>query len=126
MALAKETETFDEYSIEKRGSCVRLEKQIGQFQCSFCSEETDFYDVRFEDTHWSVVPRQNMSPSGRRMTAEEVEELERLQAAVTHLKVELRAEIKILRRGRPPRHRRDTGQVRPHQQGPGLQGEEHA
>ena len=45
----------------------------GQFQCSFCSEETDFYDVRFEDTHWSVVPRQNMSPSGRRMTAEEVE-----------------------------------------------------
>ena len=87
MALAKETETFDEYSIEKRGSCVRLEKQIGQFQCSFCSEETDFYDVRFEDTHWSVVPRQNMSPSGRRMTAEEVEEMERLQAAVTHLKV---------------------------------------
>ena len=87
MALAKESETFDEYSIEKRGSCVRLEKQIGQFQCSFCSEETDFYDVRFEDTHWSVVPRQNMSPSGRRMTAEEVEELERLQAAVTHLKV---------------------------------------
>ena len=59
----------------------------GQFQCSFCSEETDFYDVRFEDTHWSVVPRQNMSPSGRRMTAEEVEEMERLQAAVTHLKV---------------------------------------
>ena len=87
MALAKESETFDEYSIEKRGSCVRLEKQIGQFQCSFCSEETDFYDVRFEDTHWSVVPRQNMSPSGRRMTAEEVEEMERLQAAVTHLKV---------------------------------------
>ena len=87
MALAKESETFDEYSIEKRGSCVRLEKQIGQFQCSFCSEESDFYDVRFEDTHWSVVPRQNMSPSGRRMTAEEVEELERLQAAVTHLKV---------------------------------------
>ena len=35
----------------------------GQFQCSFCSEETDFYDVRFEDTHWSVVSRQNMSPS---------------------------------------------------------------
>ena len=66
---------------------MRLEKQIGQFQCSFCSEETDFYDVRFEDTHWSVVPRQNMSPSGRRMTAEEVEEMERLQAAVTHLKV---------------------------------------
>ena len=89
MALAKESETFDEYSIEKRGSCVRLEKQIGQFQCSFCSEETDFYDVRFEDTHWSVVPRQNMSPSGRRMTAEEVEEMERLQAAVTHLKVKL-------------------------------------
>ena len=59
----------------------------GQFQCSFCSEETDFYDVQFEDTHWSVVPRQNMSPSGRRMTAEEVEELERLQAAVMHLKV---------------------------------------
>ena len=29
MALAKESETFDEYSIEKRGSCVRLEKQIG-------------------------------------------------------------------------------------------------
>ena len=108
MALAKESESFDEYSIEKRGSSVRLEKQIGQFQCSFCSEETDFYDarrgvetiysrsrpkppppsqVRFEDTHWSVVPRQNMSPSGRRMTAEEVEELERLQAAVTHLKV---------------------------------------
>ena len=28
MALAKESETFDEYSIEKRGSCVRLEKQI--------------------------------------------------------------------------------------------------
>ena len=28
-----------------------------------------------------------MSPSGRRMTAEEVEEMERLQAAVTHLKV---------------------------------------
>ena len=124
MALAKESETFDEYSIEKRGSCVRLEKQIGQFQCSFCSEETDFYDVRFEDTHWSVVPRQNMSPSGRRMTAEEVEELERLQAAVTHLKVKFRVEIKILRRG--PRDRRDTGQVRPHQQGPGLQGEEHA
>ena len=93
MALAKESETFDEYSIEKRGSCVRLEKQIGQFQCSFCSEETDFYDVRFEDTHWSVVPRQNMSPSGRRMTAEEVEEMERLQAAVTHLKVIFSAEI---------------------------------
>ena len=93
MALAKESETFDEYSIEKRGSCVRLEKQIGQFQCSFCSEETDFYDVRFEDTHWSVVPRQNMSPSGRRMTAEEVEEMERLQAAVTHLKVTCRVEI---------------------------------
>ena len=125
MALAKETETFDEYSIEKRGSCVRLEKQIGQFQCSFCSEETDFYDVRFEDTHWSVVPRQNMSPSGRRMTAEEVEEMERLQAAVTHLKVTCRVEIKVGRRT-PPRHRRDTGQVRPHQQGPGLQGEEHA
>ena len=105
MALAKESESFDEYSIEKRGNSVRLEKQIGtaasfpfdsvmerapdagQFQCSFCSEETDFYDVRFEDTHWSVVPRQNMSPSGRRMTAEEVEEMERLQAAVTHLKV---------------------------------------
>ena len=65
----------------------------GQFQCSFCSEETDFYDVRFEDTHWSVVPRQNMSPSGRRMTAEEVEEMERLQAAVTHLKVTCRVEI---------------------------------
>ena len=93
MALAKESETFDDYSIEKRGSCVRLEKQIGQFQCSFCSEETDFYDVRFEDTHWSVVPRQNMSPSGRRMTAEEVEEMERLQAAVTHLKVKFRVEI---------------------------------
>ena len=46
MALAKESESFDEYSIEKRGSSVRLEKQIGQFQCSFCSEETDFYDVR--------------------------------------------------------------------------------
>ena len=121
MALAKESETFDEYSIEKRGSCVRLEKQIGQFQCSFCSEETDFYDVRFEDTHWSVVPRQNMSPSGRRMTAEEVEEMERLQAAVTHLKVKLCAEVKVLRS--PPRRRRDTGQVRPHQQGPGLQGE---
>ena len=124
MALAKESETFDEYSIEKRGSCVRLEKQIGQFQCSFCSEETDFYDVRFEDTHWSVVPRQNMSPSGRRMTAEEVEEMERLQAAVTHLKVTCRVEVKVIRS--PPRHRRDTGQVRPHQQGPGLQGEEHA
>ena len=96
MALAKESETFDEYSIEKRGSCVRLEKQIGQFQCSFCSEETDFYDVRFEDTHWSVVPRQNMSPSGRRMTAEEVEEMERLQAAVTHLKVKFSAEIYAL------------------------------
>ena len=122
MALAKESETFDEYSIEKRGSCVRLEKQIGQFQCSFCSEETDFYDVRFEDTHWSVVPRQNMSPSGRRMTAEEVEEMERLQAAVTHLKVKCGVEISAL----PPRHRRDTGQVRPHQQGPGLQGEVHA
>ena len=111
MALAKESESFDEYSIEKRGGSVRLEKQIGQFQCSFCSEETDFYDVRrgveiiysrsrpkpsqvrFEDTHWSVVPRQNMSPSGRRMTAEEVEELERLQAAVTHLKVKFSAEI---------------------------------
>ena len=76
---------------------MRLEKQIGQFQCSFCSEETDFYDVRFEDTHWSVVPRQNMSPSGRRMTAEEVEEMERLQAAVTHLKVKLCAEVKVLR-----------------------------
>ena len=49
--------------------------------------------MQFEDTHWSVVPRQNMSPSGRRMTAEEVEEMERLQAAVTHLKVKLRAEI---------------------------------
>ena len=146
MALAKESESFDEYSIEKRGNSVRLEKQIGtvrrpspskssvmerapdagQFQCSFCSEETDFYDVRFEDTHWSVVPRQNMSPSGRRMTAEEVEELERLQAAVTHLKVKFRAEIKFLRCAYPPRYRRDTGQVRPHQQGPGLQGEEHA
>ena len=126
MALAKESESFDEYSIEKRGSSVRLEKQIGQFQCSFCSEETDFYDVRFEDTHWSVVPRQNMSPSGRRMTAEEVEEMERLQAAVTHLKVKFRAEIKFLRCAYPPRYRRDTGQVRPHQQGPGLQGEEHA
>ena len=124
MALAKESETFDEYSIEKRGSCVRLEKQIGQFQCSFCSEETDFYDVRFEDTHWSVVPRQNMSPSGRRMTAEEVEEMERLQAAVTHLKVTCRVEVKVIRS--PPRHRRDTGQVRPHQQGPGLQGEVYA
>ena len=54
MALAKESESFDEYSIEKRGSSVRLEKQIGQFQCSFCSEETDFYDVRFEDTHCPV------------------------------------------------------------------------
>ena len=97
MALAKESESFDEYSIENRGSSVRLEKQIGQFQCSFCSEETDFYDVQFEDTHWSVVPRQNMSPSGRRMTAEEVEEMERLQAAVTHLKVKFRAEIKFLR-----------------------------
>ena len=127
MALAKESESFDEYSIEKRGSSVRLEKQIGQFQCSFCSEETDFYDVQFEDTHWSVVPRQNMSPSGRRMTAEEVEELERLQAAVTHLKVRFRVELTILRCVRSrPRHRRDTGQVRPHQQGPGLQGEEHA
>ena len=124
MALAKESESFDEYSIEKRGSSVRLEKQIGQFQCSFCSEETDFYDVRFEDTHWSVVPRQNMSPSGRRMTAEEVEEMERLQAAVTHLKVTCRVEVKVIRS--PPRHRRDTGQVRPHQQGPGLQGEVHA
>ena len=101
MALAKESESFDEYSIEKRGSSVRLEKQIGQFQCSFCSEETDFYDVRFEDTHWSVVPRQNMSPSGRRMTAEEVEELERLQAAVTHLKVKCCVRS-------PPRHRRDA------------------
>ena len=126
MALAKESESFDEYSIEKRGSSVRLEKQIGQFQCSFCSEETDFYDVQFEDTHWSVVPRQNMSPSGRRMTAEEVEEMERLQAAVTHLKVKFRAEIKFSRCAYPPRYRRDTGQVRPHQQGPGLQGEEHA
>ena len=126
MALARESESFDEYSIEKRGSSVRLEKQIGQFQCSFCSEETDFYDVQFEDTHWSVVPRQNMSPSGRRMTAEEVEEMERLQAAVTHLKVKFRAEIKFLRCAYPPRYRRDTGQVRPHQQGPGLQGEEHA
>ena len=66
------------------------------------------------------------SPSGRRMTAEEVEDVERLQAAVTHLKVKLRVEIKILRRGRPPHHRRDTGQVRPHQQGPDLQVEEHA
>jgi len=46
MALAKESESFDEYSIEKRGSSVRLEKQIGQFQCSFCSEESDFYEVR--------------------------------------------------------------------------------
>ena len=34
-----------------------------------------------------------MSPSGRRMTAEEVEEMERLQAAVTHLKVKFSAEI---------------------------------
>ena len=84
------------------------------------------HDVRFEDTHWSVVPRQNMSPSGRRMTAEEVEEMERLQAAVTHLKVKFRAEIKFLRCAYPPRYRRDTGQVRPHQQGPGLQGEVHA
>ena len=123
MALAKESETFDEYSIEKRGSCVRLEKQIGQFQCSFCSEETDFYDVRFEDTHWSVVPRQNMSPSGRRMTAEEVEEMERLQAAVTHLKVKFSAEITVRS---PPRHRRDAGQVRPHKQGPDLQLQKHA
>ena len=119
MALAKESESFDEYSIEKRGSSVRLEKQIGQFQCSFCSEETDFYDVQFEDTHWSVVPRQNMSPSGRRMTAEEVEEMERLQAAVTHLKVKF-CVIST------PSTRRCAGQVRPHQQGPGLQGEEHA
>ena len=95
----------------------------GQFQCSFCSEETDFYDVRFEDTHWSVVPRQNMSPSGRRMTAEEVEEMERLQAAVTHLKVKFRVEITVRS---PPRHRRDTGQVRPHQQGPDLQLQKHA
>ena len=29
MALAKESESFDEYSIEKRGNSVRLEKQIG-------------------------------------------------------------------------------------------------
>ena len=95
----------------------------GQFQCSFCSEETDFYDVRFEDTHWSVVPRQNMSPSGRRMTAEEVEELERLQAAVTHLKVKFSAEIYGALTPTPStRHR----SVRPHQQGPGLQGEVHA
>ena len=114
MVLAKESETFDEYSIEKRGSCVRLEKQIGQFQCSFCSEETDFYDVRFEDTHWSVVPRQNMSPSGRRMTAEEVEEMERLQAAVTHLKVKFSAELKILRRSTStlPTHRSISTQVK--------------
>jgi hypothetical protein len=112
MALAKESESFDEYSIEKRGSSVRLEKQIGQFQCSFCSEETDFYDVQFEETHWSVVPRQNMSPSGRRMTAEEVEELERLQAAVTHLKVKFCAEIKILRCGRRPTHGSISPQVK--------------
>ena len=110
MALAKESESFDEYSIEKRGNSVRLEKQIGQFQCSFCSEETDFYDVRFEDTHWSVVPRQNMSPTGRRMTAEEVEEMERLQAAVTHLKVKFRVEIQISRCARP--HAIDATQVK--------------
>ena len=36
------------------------------------------------------------------------------------------AEIKFSRCAYPPRYRRDTGQVRPHQQGPGLQGEEHA
>ena len=106
-------------------SVMERAPDAGQFQCSFCSEETDFYDVQFEDTHWSVVPRQNMSPSGRRMTAEEVEEMERLQAAVTHLKVKFRAEIKFSRCAYPPRYRRDTGQVRPHQQGPGLQGEEH-
>ena len=84
----------------------------GQFQCSFCSEETDFYDVRFEDTHWSVVPRQNMSPSGRRMTAEEVEEMERLQAAVTHLKVKFCAESEFAARSTSTPSTRRCSRVR--------------
>ena len=40
MALAKESESFDEYSIEKRGSSVRLEKQIGEFR-----RPSPFYSV---------------------------------------------------------------------------------
>ena len=44
------------------------------------------------------------------MTAEEVEELERLQAAVTHLKVIFCAEIKFLRCAHP--HAIDATQVK--------------
>ena len=87
MALAKQSSSFDEYSIEKHGKSVRLEKSVGLYDCSFCGEETNFYDVTFEDNHWSVNKALNMSHSARRMSSEEIEEMERLQVAVTRLKV---------------------------------------
>ena len=102
MALAKQSSSFDAYSIEKHGKSVRLEKSVGLYDCSFCGEETDFYDVTFEDNHWSVNKALNMSHSARRMSSEEVEEMERLQVAATRLKVKF--DLKWGGKGTTPAH----------------------
>ena len=126
MALAKESESFDEYSIEKRGSSVRLEKQIGQFQCSFCSEESDFYEVR-RGARGNYLPK--IETEAAAAVAGQIRGHALVRGPAT--------EHEPLRKTHDGRGGRGTGaaagsshssqsEIRPHQQGPGLQGEEHA